>query len=923
MARWCANRFSGVWRGAVYAAQSTPAGSGPDGAARRWSASRRARGFRGGKILAGIAVGLLCACVHAQETKTLRWTPPTERVDGTALNAAELAGHRVLCEPGLDVFVPMPATEYILEPPAESCVARAVDTEGLESADSGRVFVTWEPAPEPPPEAPGPPENVRVAAVELPPATGPPGGGGGMTGIVAAQVVTPDLGYPSQPTAVAYPATVNAGDLILVEALFRTTTATADPAGFGSPHASYTGGMGFNWYVWSKVADGTEGGGTFSIPVAGDSRHLVRVSRITGHGGVIAAAAGTQDFVADRASPSLADIPADALVIRGIGHTSDGSSIGYPAGTSDQRIDAVSNLIAAGFATEVQATTGATGTAQWTSGANWSDTWTVAIGPPHPAAFIQSAEAQSPWGASPRAITFPFTPAEGNSLLVSLAIDYGTDFAITDDQGGTYVLETAVGLPRSLWRRTTPVGATPPATLTVSWAGGTNNIVGVKITELYGEVEQLEAGNVSGTGGFSRSHTIPFTVSSLPATFVGAFDCPFGNAPTGDDVVVGAGFAAYGTGSYGSLMYSTVPFAATGAQAPTMTWDVAFGQGTPQFAYGVYGPATGGGGGSTVEVSGSLGVSSGVVAGAAASASASGAMAVAAGATMGPSIASIEAAVAAGAGFTGSGGTTQAVEAAFSVASVLTGQATKAIFAGAQLQTALGLSASKSASLVAAAVLQALQGITSQAATQANAAGDLAAAAALEAFTGGAQVAEAALGISAQVQGSNIAVAAAAASLAASGAITAQPRQDGGVSATLATGAGLLAFDGSATVVSAVLGALAGFTVSPQAQASASSALRVAAQVAGLQEWTAQAIAELAASTNLVGSATALAQATAIVAVAAELARGDVTGGASVTLPDGQVITVEARPGTVTVATRNSRITVRANGDSTSVEGEG
>lgn len=127
-------------------------------------------------ILAGIAAGLLCGLAQAQEVKTLRWTPPTERVDGTALSADQLAAHRVLCEPGVDVSVPMPATSWAgVEPGIESCVVRAVDQHGLESADSERVFVQWEPDPEP--DAPGQPVGFDVSVVELPPSTGPPGGG--------------------------------------------------------------------------------------------------------------------------------------------------------------------------------------------------------------------------------------------------------------------------------------------------------------------------------------------------------------------------------------------------------------------------------------------------------------------------------------------------------------------------------------------------------------------------------------------------------------------------------------------------------------------------------------------------------------------------------------------------------------------------
>lgn len=138
----------------------------PDGGRRRTAS-----------ILAGIAAGLLCGLAQAQEAKTLRWTPPTERADGTALSADELAAHRVLCDPGVDVSVPMPATSWAgVEPGIESCVVRAVDQDGLESADSARVFPAWDPDPDPEPDPPGAPTDVRVVVNELPPSTGPPGG---------------------------------------------------------------------------------------------------------------------------------------------------------------------------------------------------------------------------------------------------------------------------------------------------------------------------------------------------------------------------------------------------------------------------------------------------------------------------------------------------------------------------------------------------------------------------------------------------------------------------------------------------------------------------------------------------------------------------------------------------------------------------
>jgi hypothetical protein len=120
-----------------------------------------------------LAALLLTCAAHA---KTLSWTMPTERVDGTPLLASELLGTLVLCDPGLETFVGMPDTSWeLFDPAIESCVVRAIDQDGLESADSARVFPVWD--TEPQPEAPGPPTDLRYSFVELPPATGPPGGG--------------------------------------------------------------------------------------------------------------------------------------------------------------------------------------------------------------------------------------------------------------------------------------------------------------------------------------------------------------------------------------------------------------------------------------------------------------------------------------------------------------------------------------------------------------------------------------------------------------------------------------------------------------------------------------------------------------------------------------------------------------------------
>ena len=180
-------------------------------------------------ILAGVAAGQACA----QQSKELSWKLPTERTDGTALPVDELAFTRVLCDPGIDELVPVPAESWTIYPPTVSCVVRAIDTDGLESADSGRGFPIWD-DPDPEPAPPGQPVDFDVSVVVLPPSTGPPGG-------VMPLVVNSGRGtsaWGASPASITLPFTHTAGNGLLL--ITRSAAGRPDPGVTGATLVSET-----------------------------------------------------------------------------------------------------------------------------------------------------------------------------------------------------------------------------------------------------------------------------------------------------------------------------------------------------------------------------------------------------------------------------------------------------------------------------------------------------------------------------------------------------------------------------------------------------------------------------------------------------------------------------------------------------------
>lgn len=92
----------------------------------------------------------------AGEGRTVRWTPPTEREDGTPLPPGELKGHWVhyaLTTPPVDtpIFVPMPETSLRVEGLTPGTWYFAVAAEDSEGVQSNLAFAEPEVIPEPAP----------------------------------------------------------------------------------------------------------------------------------------------------------------------------------------------------------------------------------------------------------------------------------------------------------------------------------------------------------------------------------------------------------------------------------------------------------------------------------------------------------------------------------------------------------------------------------------------------------------------------------------------------------------------------------------------------------------------------------------------------------------------------------------------------
>ena len=101
-----------------------------------------------------VALGLVVGAAYA-EAKDFSWTNATQRVDGSAFPASELAETRIYCDgdtaPVITVVDGTQAASFDFGLGSHSCFATHVDTDGQESVPSNTVtFAVLPSAPNPP-----------------------------------------------------------------------------------------------------------------------------------------------------------------------------------------------------------------------------------------------------------------------------------------------------------------------------------------------------------------------------------------------------------------------------------------------------------------------------------------------------------------------------------------------------------------------------------------------------------------------------------------------------------------------------------------------------------------------------------------------------------------------------------------------------
>lgn len=88
----------------------------------------------------GLLVTLGLVTMAVAQAKTMSWTHPTERVDGSPLAVTEIAETRIYCDGEAAIVVAAPASSYqYLTPGTHTCHATTVDTQGLESDPSNTI----------------------------------------------------------------------------------------------------------------------------------------------------------------------------------------------------------------------------------------------------------------------------------------------------------------------------------------------------------------------------------------------------------------------------------------------------------------------------------------------------------------------------------------------------------------------------------------------------------------------------------------------------------------------------------------------------------------------------------------------------------------------------------------------------------------
>ena len=110
------------------------------------------------KKLATTALLLLSTLVFAYGQKTFNWTPPTQNTDGSPLPDAEIGSYNIYCDGNLIGTVTNTGNTSSWQtpvgtfPPGDyTCTATAINTAGIESAQSNAVnFTVAASVPNPP-----------------------------------------------------------------------------------------------------------------------------------------------------------------------------------------------------------------------------------------------------------------------------------------------------------------------------------------------------------------------------------------------------------------------------------------------------------------------------------------------------------------------------------------------------------------------------------------------------------------------------------------------------------------------------------------------------------------------------------------------------------------------------------------------------
>lgn len=108
-----------------------------------------------------------------------------------------------------------------------------------------------------------------------------------MTTPVVESAITKEFATPATAHSVDYPATVNAGDLLIIIFACDANIAITAPAGYTTLDDEALAGAG-HIGIYAKVAAGTEGGGTENLQTAASEEGCSQIFRISGWGGTIA-----------------------------------------------------------------------------------------------------------------------------------------------------------------------------------------------------------------------------------------------------------------------------------------------------------------------------------------------------------------------------------------------------------------------------------------------------------------------------------------------------------------------------------------------------------------------------------------------------------------------------------------------------------